>query len=116
MKSESPIVVVLSGSMEPAFHRGDLLFLTQSDGPFEVGDIVVFKYWVGDFAWEQMDEEEREAQQKMVDKEYEAVVERSYMKDVNMHVRVGAKSSTHMSFPLGYCGGKNSEVIGHIYA
>uniref|UniRef100_A0A914W1I7 Signal peptidase complex catalytic subunit SEC11 n=1 Tax=Plectus sambesii TaxID=2011161 RepID=A0A914W1I7_9BILA len=26
--SESPIVVVLSGSMEPAFYRGDLLFLT----------------------------------------------------------------------------------------
>ena len=26
--SESPIVVVLSGSMEPAFQRGDLLFLT----------------------------------------------------------------------------------------
>jgi signal peptidase I len=25
--SESPIVVVLSGSMEPAFYRGDLLFL-----------------------------------------------------------------------------------------
>ena len=24
---ESPIVVVLSGSMEPAFYRGDLLFL-----------------------------------------------------------------------------------------
>merc|ERR1719249_547506 len=29
--SESPIVVVLSGSMEPAFHRGDLLFLTNGD-------------------------------------------------------------------------------------
>ncbi|MDP2435146.1 MAG: signal peptidase I, partial [archaeon] len=41
--SESPIVVVLSGSMEPAFHRGDLLFLSQEDGPFEVGDIVVFR-------------------------------------------------------------------------
>jgi len=26
--SESPIVVVLSGSMEPAFYRGDLLVLT----------------------------------------------------------------------------------------
>ena len=26
--SESPVVVVLSGSMEPAFQRGDLLFLT----------------------------------------------------------------------------------------
>jgi len=41
--SESPIVVVLSGSMEPAFYRGDLLFLTMDDGPFTVGEIVVFK-------------------------------------------------------------------------
>lgn len=42
--SESPIVVVLSGSMEPAFHRGDLLFLTNNhDEPLKVGDIVVFK-------------------------------------------------------------------------
>ncbi|UYV66354.1 SEC11A [Cordylochernes scorpioides] len=42
--SESPIVVVLSGSMEPAFHRGDLLFLTNHKAdPIRVGDIVVFK-------------------------------------------------------------------------
>jgi hypothetical protein len=41
--SESPIVVVLSGSMQPAFQRGDLLFLTMDDSPIEVGDIVVFK-------------------------------------------------------------------------
>ncbi|GAB6032009.1 Signal peptidase complex catalytic subunit S11A, variant 2 [Chamberlinius hualienensis] len=42
--SESPIVVVLSGSMEPAFHRGDLLFLTNRvEDPIRVGDIVVFK-------------------------------------------------------------------------
>uniref|UniRef100_A0A023FB37 Signal peptidase complex catalytic subunit SEC11 n=2 Tax=Triatoma infestans TaxID=30076 RepID=A0A023FB37_TRIIF len=42
--SESPIVVVLSGSMEPAFHRGDLLFLTNfQDDPVRVGEIVVFK-------------------------------------------------------------------------
>ncbi|XP_065187321.1 signal peptidase complex catalytic subunit SEC11A-like [Sycon ciliatum] len=42
--SESPIVVVLSGSMEPAFYRGDLLFLTnyQSE-PIRVGEIVVFR-------------------------------------------------------------------------
>ncbi|CAG2180082.1 unnamed protein product, partial [Oppiella nova] len=38
--SESPIVVVLSGSMEPAFYRGDLLFLTNHrDEPIRVGDI-----------------------------------------------------------------------------
>ncbi|XP_054009792.1 signal peptidase complex catalytic subunit SEC11A [Hylaeus anthracinus] len=42
--SESPIVVVLSGSMEPAFHRGDLLFLTNfQNEPVRVGEIVVFK-------------------------------------------------------------------------
>lgn len=42
--SESPIVVVLSGSMEPAFHRGDLLLLTHDrESPIRVGDIVVFK-------------------------------------------------------------------------
>jgi signal peptidase len=36
-------VLLFSGSMEPAFYRGDLLFLTLSDDPFRVGDIVVFK-------------------------------------------------------------------------
>ena len=42
--SESPIVVVLSGSMEPAFYRGDLLFLSKFDeDPIRVGEILVFK-------------------------------------------------------------------------
>jgi len=41
--SESPIVVVLSGSMEPAFYRGDLLFLSMSEDEYKVGDVVVFK-------------------------------------------------------------------------
>ncbi|KAJ3155712.1 Signal peptidase complex catalytic subunit S11C [Geranomyces michiganensis] len=41
--SESPIVVVLSESMEPAFARGDLLFLTLPKTPVAIGDICVFK-------------------------------------------------------------------------
>mmetsp|Transcript_34914 Transcript_34914/g.52544 ORF Transcript_34914/g.52544 Transcript_34914/m.52544 type:complete len:184 (+) Transcript_34914:113-664(+) len=42
--SESPVVVVLSGSMEPAFYRGDILFLTLfDDPPISPGDVVVFK-------------------------------------------------------------------------
>ena len=41
--SESPVVVVLSGSMEPAFRRGDILFLTNGPEPIRVGEIVVFK-------------------------------------------------------------------------
>ncbi|KAF8153174.1 hypothetical protein B0H34DRAFT_663225 [Crassisporium funariophilum] len=42
--SESPIVVVLSGSMEPAFYRGDLLFLTNpASERYKTGDITVYK-------------------------------------------------------------------------
>ncbi|KAJ3176946.1 Signal peptidase complex catalytic subunit S11A [Gaertneriomyces sp. JEL0708] len=41
--SESPIVVVLSESMEPAFARGDLLFLSHPSTPIAIGDICVFK-------------------------------------------------------------------------
>mmetsp|Transcript_66123 Transcript_66123/g.166760 ORF Transcript_66123/g.166760 Transcript_66123/m.166760 type:complete len:183 (+) Transcript_66123:183-731(+) len=43
-RSESPVVVVLSGSMEPGFHRGDILFLTlYHEDPFVPGDVVVFQ-------------------------------------------------------------------------
>lgn len=41
--TESPVVVVLSGSMEPAFYRGDLLFLSMPNDKFRVGDITVYK-------------------------------------------------------------------------
>ncbi|KAL0025496.1 hypothetical protein WJX77_006303 [Trebouxia sp. C0004] len=40
--SESPVVVVLSGSMEPGFYRGDILFLNMGQQPIRVGEIVVF--------------------------------------------------------------------------
>ena len=42
--SESPVVVVLSGSMEPGFHRGDILFLNMwNTEDFRAGDIIVFQ-------------------------------------------------------------------------
>ncbi|CAD6565009.1 MAG: Signal peptidase complex catalytic subunit [Cyphobasidiales sp. Tagirdzhanova-0007] len=41
--TESPIVVVLSGSMEPAMRRGDLLFLALPPRrPLKAGDITVY--------------------------------------------------------------------------
>jgi signal peptidase len=42
--SPSPIVVVLSGSMEPAFQRGDLLFLWNRNflRDTDVGEVVVY--------------------------------------------------------------------------
>ncbi|CCE65553.1 hypothetical protein TPHA_0L02010 [Tetrapisispora phaffii CBS 4417] len=41
--SHSPIVVVISGSMEPAFQRGDVLFLWNRNELNKVGDIVVYE-------------------------------------------------------------------------
>eukprot|EP01080_Neovahlkampfia_damariscottae_P007355 gene7355-11677_t len=41
--SISPVVVVLSGSMETAMFRGDLLYLTNWKDPYRVGEITVFK-------------------------------------------------------------------------
>ncbi|EFC39957.1 predicted protein [Naegleria gruberi] len=40
---QSPIVVVLTGSMEPAFYKGDILFLSLSSEPIHIGDIIVYK-------------------------------------------------------------------------
>ncbi|CAI7576548.1 hypothetical protein N7455_002259 [Penicillium solitum] len=40
--SSSPIVVVLSGSMEPAFQRGDLLFLWNRGTRAEIGEVLVY--------------------------------------------------------------------------
>ncbi len=43
--SDSPVVVVLSGSMEPAYQRGDILFLWLGDDsdPIRMGEVCVFK-------------------------------------------------------------------------
>ena len=40
--THTQVVVVLSGSMEPGFYRGDILFLYQPHAPLQAGDIVVF--------------------------------------------------------------------------
>jgi signal peptidase len=43
VNTESPIVVVLTESMTPSFVRGDLLFLSYTSRPLEIGDIVVYR-------------------------------------------------------------------------
>ncbi|PIA57340.1 hypothetical protein AQUCO_00600222v1 [Aquilegia coerulea] len=40
--ADSPVVVVLSGSMEPGFKRGDTLFLHMNASPISSGEIIVF--------------------------------------------------------------------------
>ena len=40
-KSSSPVVVVTSESMEPVYHRGDILFVWNRKEELEVGEVVV---------------------------------------------------------------------------
>ncbi|PVU88072.1 hypothetical protein BB559_005735 [Furculomyces boomerangus] len=40
---ESPVVVVLSGGMEPTFYRGNVLFLNNMKSPIQIGEIVAYK-------------------------------------------------------------------------
>ena len=40
--TESPMVVVLSGSMEPSMYRGDILILVKRP-TLDVGDVVVYQ-------------------------------------------------------------------------
>ena len=43
LNCESPVVVVLTGSMEPGYYRGDILAVTHWDEPLLVGDTIVYK-------------------------------------------------------------------------
>ncbi|EPR78427.1 Signal peptidase 18 kDa subunit [Spraguea lophii 42_110] len=43
LNNDSPIVVVISGSMEPGYHRGDILILSTKP-KYEVGDVSVFRF------------------------------------------------------------------------
>ena len=44
LKVENPVAVVISGSMEPVYYRGDIIVIKGADPKnIEVGDIVVYK-------------------------------------------------------------------------
>ncbi|KAI9296428.1 hypothetical protein K502DRAFT_364108 [Neoconidiobolus thromboides FSU 785] len=40
--TDSPIAIVLTGSMEPGINRGDLLFLSPIEDSVQIGDIILF--------------------------------------------------------------------------
>jgi signal peptidase len=42
LNTECPAVVVLTGSMEPGYYRGDILVVTHWDEPLIPGDVVVY--------------------------------------------------------------------------
>ena len=42
LNTECPAVVVLTGSMEPGYYRGDILLVTHWDEPLIPGDVAVY--------------------------------------------------------------------------
>eukprot|EP00768_Dysnectes_brevis_P003771 gnl/Dysnectes_brevis/2684_a3250_2338.p1 GENE.gnl/Dysnectes_brevis/2684_a3250_2338~~gnl/Dysnectes_brevis/2684_a3250_2338.p1 ORF type:complete len:188 (-),score=13.01 gnl/Dysnectes_brevis/2684_a3250_2338:40-603(-) len=40
--NDNPVVVVLTGSMEPGFKRGDILLVSDNEYPLQTGDVVVY--------------------------------------------------------------------------
>ena len=76
------------------------------------GDIVSFKYTVGDFAWEAMDDDERDINKEMMGKPYICRVVWCEMNCGFMMVD-GSVESSHIQFPMLYA--KTGKVIGNIF-
>ena len=78
------------------------------------GDIVKFKYSVGNFAWEFMDDKETKRQAKLIGKTFITTV--IWNDNAGFELNSGDIEnikSTHMSFPILYC--KNGKIIGNIF-
>jgi uncharacterized phage protein (TIGR01671 family) len=76
------------------------------------GDIVEFEYWVGDFAWEFMDEKEVEWQESQLGKKFTGVIKRDVL-SMNFILEVPMEIGT-AQFSVVYAGGNKSTVIGNI--
>ena len=76
------------------------------------GDIIKFKYAVGDFAWEMMKLETITNQKKIVDKSFTCTVVWTDQ-TAGFELIDGNVKSTHISFPMLYC--KGGKVIGNIF-
>jgi hypothetical protein len=77
------------------------------------GDIIEFKYSVGDFAWENMTDAEFKLNEKLRGKKFVGVIAYNPSMPVNLEIVCGESKSTHMTFPLLYIGG--SKVIGNVH-
>jgi len=78
------------------------------------GDIVEFIYQVGDLAWQEMDETEREFQEKLVGRKFTGRVAREFT-GTNMRLEVAFDSGIAL-FPIAYVSLPASRVIGHHFS
>lgn len=76
------------------------------------GDIIKIKYFVGDFAWENMTGEEADRNMKMEGKEYVVEVKQTIHEGINLEL-VGKVDAGSIHFPLSYI--QTSVKIGNIF-
>ena len=77
------------------------------------GDIVEFEYWVGDFAWEFMDEDEIKWQESQLGKAQLGVITQSPI-STNLELSVPQDIGI-ATYQVSYAGGKNAKIVGHIF-
>jgi uncharacterized phage protein (TIGR01671 family) len=118
--SLEPFEYIKSGTLNPLYVPKENYIIQQYVGiqdrnkkDIYEGDIVKFKYSVGDFAWEFMSEEDIAINQTMLGKQYVGVVSPDVLVSSNMNIICGDPKSTHMTFPMVY--GMHSKIIGNIF-
>jgi len=101
--------------MEPAspfLQRATGLRDKKNKPTFE-GDIIRFEYWVGDFAWECMDEEEAKWQEAQIGKVQIGTIAKSLItSNLEFHVPQDVGLAI---YDIMYASGRSAEVIGHIF-
>lgn len=77
------------------------------------GDIVKFKYYTGDFAWEFMDKKEQKKAEKIEGKEFIGIVK--WEEYSAGFILFCGTDNCHMDFPVSYASHKDSVILGNIF-
>ena len=87
-------------------------FYSKNKKPVYQGDIIEFKYVVGDQAWENMEEEERKERSKRDGKKFRGTIKKDLDGSTNLTIVTPMEVGTAY-FPLSYIEG--SKIIGNVY-
>lgn len=77
------------------------------------GDIIEFKYAAGDFALQEMNEEEYEYEKTIRNRKFMGIVRSDASNSINLEIVCGNPKSTCVRFPLLYASG--SKILGNIF-
>ena len=119
LSSSGPLFTLINGKIKRLAAKNHVVqfwsgLLDKHKNEVYDGDIIKFIYSPGDFAWEYMDDEQRERNLEITGREFIGTV-KSYM-PVHDGINLSIVSHSHgleMIFPISYC--QRGEVIGNIF-